>query len=127
MKKIIKTDQAPAAIGAYSQAVAVGTTLYVSGQIPLVPETMDVVSEEISEQITQVFKNFSAVLSAGGCNFNDVVQMRIYLTDLSNFAKVNEIMAQYVPEPFPSRAAVEVSALPKGVGVEIEGIAEISV
>lgn len=126
MKKIIQTDQAPAAIGAYSQAVQHGNTLYISGQIPLDPTSMTVVEGDIEAQIEQVFKNFGAILSAANLDFTQVLQMRVYLTDLNDFAAVNSVMAKYVPEPFPARAAIEVSALPKGVGVEIEGIAAVS-
>lgn len=126
MKKIIQTDQAPAAIGAYSQAVQHGNTLYISGQIPLDPASMTVVEGDIEAQIEQVFKNFGAILTAANLDFTHVLQMRVYLTNLNDFATVNSVMAKYVPEPFPARAAIEVSALPKGVGVEIEGIAAIS-
>lgn len=121
-KTIIHTDNAPAAIGAYSQAVRVGDTVYLSGQIPLVAETMQVVAGGFAEQAHQVFKNLQAVAQAAGGNLNDLVKVNAYLTDLSNFATFNEIMAKYFTAPYPARAAVEVSALPKGVLVEAEAI-----
>ncbi|WP_370389742.1 RidA family protein [Snodgrassella alvi] len=121
-KTIIHTDKAPAAIGAYSQAVRAGDTVYLSGQIPLVTETMQVVAGGFAEQAHQVFKNLQAVAQAAGGNLNDLVKVNAYLTDLSNFATFNEIMAQYFTAPYPARAAVEVSALPKGVLVEAEAI-----
>ncbi|WP_239325983.1 RidA family protein [Snodgrassella gandavensis] len=121
-KNIIHTDKAPAAIGAYSQAVRAGNTVYLSGQIPLVAETMQVVEGGFAEQAHQVFKNLQAVAEAAGGSLNDLVKVNAYLTDLSNFATFNEIMAQYFTAPYPARAAVEVSALPKGVLVEAEGV-----
>ncbi|NUE66792.1 MULTISPECIES: RidA family protein [Snodgrassella] len=121
-KNIIHTDKAPAAIGAYSQAVRAGNTVYLSGQIPLVAETMQVVEGGFAEQAHQVFKNLQAVAEAAGGSLNDLVKVNAYLTDLSNFATFNEIMAQYFTAPYPARAAVEVSALPKGVQVEAEGV-----
>lgn len=121
-KTIIHTDKAPAAIGAYSQAVRAGDTVYLSGQIPLVAETMQVVAGGFAEQAHQVFKNLQAVAQAAGGNLNDLVKVNAYLTDLSNFATFNEIMTQYFTAPYPARAAVEVSALPKGVLVEAEAI-----
>lgn len=120
---IISTDKAPSAIGTYSQGVLVDGTLYVSGQIPLVPDTMEVVSNVIDEQINQVFDNLIAIISEAGLTLNDVVKFTVYLTDLTHFPKVNEIMAERVDEPYPARVAVEVSALPKGVLVEIDAIA----
>ena len=105
-KTIIHTDRAPAAIGAYSQAVRAGDTVYLSGQIPLDPATMQLV-DGIEAQIHQVFKNLSAVCEAAGGSLNDLVKLNVYLTDLSHFARVNEIMSQYVSEPFPARAAVD--------------------
>ncbi|KKK81260.1 hypothetical protein LCGC14_2815260, partial [marine sediment metagenome] len=121
----ISTDQAPAAIGTYSQAVKVGTAVYLSGQIPLVPETMAVISEDFAEQTHQVFKNISAVCEEAGGNIQDLVKVNIYLTDLSNFATVNEVMSQYFKAPYPARAAIGVRALPKNVQVEIDGIMEL--
>lgn len=121
-KKIIHTDQAPAAIGCYSQAVQIDHTVYLSGQIPLVPQTMQLVSDNFTEQAHQVFKNLRAVAAAAGGNLNNLVKLNAYLTDLQNFAAFNEVMAEYFTAPYPARAAVEVSALPKGAMVEAEGI-----
>lgn len=123
---VISTENAPAAIGTYNQAIKTGTTVYLSGQIPLVPETMEIISEDFSEQAVQVFKNLAAVCDAAGGSLENAVKLNIFLTDLSNFAKVNEIMAKYVSEPYPARAAVQVSALPKGVQIEIDGVLELS-
>lgn len=125
MKTIINTEKAPSAIGTYSQAVKVGNTVYLSGQIPLVPETMEVISDDFSEQAHQVFKNLSSVCEAAGGCINDMVKVNIFLTDLSVFATVNEVMSQYFQEPYPARAAIEISALPKGVAIEIDGIMEV--
>ena len=125
MKTIINTDKAPSAIGTYSQAVKVGNTVYLSGQIPLVPETMEVISNDFTEQAHQVFKNLSSVCEAAGGCINDMVKVNIFLTDLSVFATVNEVMSQYFQEPYPARAAIEISALPKGVAIEIDGIMEV--
>ena len=121
-KAIIHTESAPAAIGTYSQAVKVNNTVYLSGQIPLVPETMVLVEGDISAQIDQVFKNLSAVAEASGGSLATVAKLNIFMTDLSQFASVNEIMAQYFTAPYPARAAVEVSALPKGVMIEMDAI-----
>ena len=121
-KSVIHTDKAPQAIGTYSQAIKSGTTVYLSGQIPLVPATMQVISEDFSEQTHQVFKNVVAVCEAAGGSINDLVKVNIFLTDLANFATVNEIMSQYFSQPYPARAAVQISALPKGVQIEIDGI-----
>ena len=121
-KTIIQTDDAPAAIGTYSQAVKVDNTVYVSGQIPLDPATMEVVSGGIEAEITRVFDNLKAVTAASGGNLADVVKLNIFLTDLGNFPIVNEIMAQYFQQPYPARAAIGVSALPKGVGVEMDAV-----
>lgn len=123
---VINTDNAPAAIGTYNQAIKTGTTVYLSGQIPLVPETMEVISEDFEQQAEQVFKNLAAVCEAAGSSLGDAVKLNIFLTDLGQFAKVNEIMAKFVAEPFPARAAVQVSALPKGVQIEIDGILELA-
>ena len=120
-KTIIHTDRAPAAIGAYSQAVRAGDTVYLSGQIPLDPATMQLV-DGVEAQIHQVFKNLSAVCEAAGGSLNDLVKLNVYLTDLSHFARVNEIMSQYVSVPFPARAAVGVASLPRGDLVEAEGM-----
>ena len=120
-KRVISTDQAPQAIGTYSQAVAVKDGVYLSGQLPLDPDSMELVPE-MRGQIHQVFRNLAAVAQAAGGSLGDAVKLTIYLTDLNDFATVNEIMAEYVPEPFPARAAVGVAALPRGARVEVEGI-----
>ncbi|XQW85222.1 RidA family protein [Thalassotalea piscium] len=125
MKTIIKTDNAPSAIGTYSQAVKVTNTVYLSGQIPLVPETMEVIEGGFAAQADQVFKNLVAVCNAAGGDINDMVKVNIFMTDLSNFATVNEIMSQYFKEPYPARAAIQVSKLPKDVAIEIDGIMEV--
>ena len=121
-KQVISTDKAPAAIGTYSQAVKAGETVYMSGQIPLDPATMEVVSGDFKAQAVQVFKNLQAVAEAAGGSLSDLVKLNIYMTDLSNFATVNEVMAEFVSQPYPARAAVEVSALPKGVQVEMDAV-----
>ena len=123
-KHIISTDKAPAAVGTYSQAVAVtgGTTIYLSGQIPLVPETMEVAEGDIEAQIHQVFKNLTAVCEASKGSLSDIVKLNIFLTDLNNFATLNEIMSSYFVEPYPARAAIGVNELPKGVSVEMDGV-----
>jgi reactive intermediate/imine deaminase len=121
-KTIIQTDKAPAAIGTYSQAVKVDNTVYISGQIPLDPASMEVVGGGTEAQITRVFDNLSAVAEAAGGSLKDVVKLTIFLTDLSCFPTVNEIMARYFSEPYPARAAIEVSALPKGVEVEMDAV-----
>ena len=125
MKTIINTDNAPSAIGTYSQAVKVNNTVYLSGQIPLVPETMEIVSDDFAEQAHQVFKNLSAVCEAAGGTLNDMVKVNIFLMDLSQFATVNEVMSQYFQQPYPARAAVQVSRLPKDVAIEIDGVMEL--
>lgn len=122
MKEEISTTSAPAAIGTYSQAVKHGDTVYVSGQIPLVPETMELVGDDIIDQINQVFDNLAAVLNAAGADLNDVLKFNVYLTDLADFPRVNEIMSERLTEPYPARAALEISALPKGARVEIDAI-----
>lgn len=125
-KEIISTDKAPQAIGTYSQAVKVGKTVYMSGQIPLVPETMELVEGGIEADIHQVFKNLSAVAEAAGGSLADVAKLNIFLTDLGNFATVNEIMAQYFEQPYPARAAIGVAALPKGAAVEMDAVLELA-
>jgi len=120
-KKIISTASAPAAIGTYSQAVQVGNTIYMSGQIGLDPAAMTLV-DGIDAQIVRVFENLKAVAEAAGASLNDAVKFNIYLTDLANFAKVNEVMAKYVAQPYPARAAVGVKELPKGALVEADAI-----
>ncbi|MGM0907320.1 MAG: RidA family protein [Pseudomonadota bacterium] len=124
-KVIISTDNAPAAIGTYSQAVKIGTTVYLSGQIPLVPETMELVSEDFTAQAEQVFKNLTAVCEASGAELQDMVKLQIYLTDLGQFAIVNEVMAKHFRQPYPARAAIGVKQLPKGAQIEIDGILEL--
>jgi reactive intermediate/imine deaminase len=119
-KKIISTADAPAAIGTYSQAVEVGNTLWVSGQIPLDPATKELVPGGIDAEIHQVFKNLKSIVTASGASFDDVVKATVFLTDLSHFALVNKIMAEYFREPYPARAAVGVAALPRGAQVEVE-------
>lgn len=122
-KHIIHTENAPAAIGAYSQAVRAGNTVYLSGQIPLLPETMQLVSEtDFEAQTHQVFKNLRAVCEAAGGSLNDIVKINAYLTDLSNFATFNAVMEQYFGQPFPARAAVGVASLPRGALVEAEAV-----
>ncbi|WP_027707283.1 RidA family protein [Zooshikella ganghwensis] len=125
-KQVITTEKAPAAIGTYSQAIKVGTTVYLSGQIPLDPTTMEVVSnDDFAAQATQVFENLQAVTEAAGGSLNDIVKLNIFMTDLNNFATVNEIMAKYFQAPYPARAAIGVAELPKGVMVEMDGIMEL--
>jgi reactive intermediate/imine deaminase len=124
-RAIISTTEAPQAIGPYSQAVKVGNTVWLSGQIPLVPETMEIVAGDISAQATQVFNNLSAVAKAAGGSLNDAVKINISLTDLGDFAAVNEVMARFLAQPYPARACVQVAALPKAVSIEVEAILSI--
>jgi reactive intermediate/imine deaminase len=121
-KEIIHSDHAPAAVGTYSQAVKVGNFVFLSGQIPFVPETMEVVDGDFAARARQVFDNLKAVAEAAGGSLNDAVKLTIFLTDLDNFATVNEVMAEYCDEPYPARAAVQVAALPKGVDIEADAI-----
>tara|TARA_R110002072_G_scaffold47597_2_gene130747 strand:+ start:15142 stop:15528 length:387 start_codon:yes stop_codon:yes gene_type:complete len=121
-RSIVQTDKAPEAIGTYSQAVKVADTVYLSGQIPLVPTTMKMVEGDFEEQVEQVFKNLSAVCEAADASLQDVVKLTIFLVDLGNFAKVNDIMAKYFTQPYPARAAVGVASLPRNAQVEIDGI-----
>ena len=122
-REIISTDQAPAAIGPYSQAVKVGDTVYLSGQIPLDPATMELVDDaDIQVQTRRVFHNLAAVCAAAGGDLSRIVKLNLYLTDMSDFAQVNEVMKEYFREPFPARAAIGVAALPKGAAVEAEAI-----
>jgi len=121
-KAVIHTDRAPAAIGTYSQAVKVNNTVYLSGQIPLIPETMELVEGDISVQIRQVFDNLSEVCAASGGDLSNIVKLNIFLTDLSNFGAVNQVMGEYFQQPYPARAAIGVSELPKGAQVEMDGI-----
>jgi reactive intermediate/imine deaminase len=124
-KEIISTDKAPQAIGTYSQAVKVGDTVYMSGQIPLVPETMEMVEGDIKSQIHRVFQNLQAVANAAGGDLSDVVKLNIFLTDLSDFPHVNEVMAEYFQQPYPARAAIGVAALPKDAGVEMDAVLQL--
>ncbi len=121
-REAIHTDAAPSAIGTYSQAIKVGDTVYLSGQIPLVPETMEVLDADMAAQIRQVFENLQAVTMAAGGSLADIAKLNIFLTDLSHFALVNEVMADYFQQPYPARAAVGVASLPKGVPVEMDAI-----
>jgi len=125
-KQIIRTDAAPKAIGIYSQAVRAGDTVYVSGQIPLDPATGELVSGDIEAEIRRAFDNLAAIAQAAGGSLADAVKVTVFLTDLAHFAKVNEIMAQYVPQPWPARAAVGVSQLPRGARVEVECILHLA-
>ncbi len=121
-QQTIQTDAAPAAIGPYSQAVRAGEFVYISGQIPLDPETGELVGADMHSQLERVFDNLSAVAAASGGSLADAVRITIYLTDMGHFHLVNEVMAQYLSEPYPSRAAVGVAALPKGAAVEMDAI-----
>jgi len=121
-KTIIQTENAPQAIGTYSQAVKIDKTVYLSGQIPLDPATMEIVPGGIEAEITRVFDNLRAVAEASGGSLADIVKLNIFLTDLGNFPTVNQIMATYFSEPYPARAAIGVAALPKGVGVEMDAV-----
>jgi reactive intermediate/imine deaminase len=121
-KRAIESDRAPAAIGTYSQAIRAGGTVYLSGQIPLDPATMSLVGDDIDAQIRQVLDNLAAVTAAAGGTLDDIVKLTVYLVDLANFGRVNEIMAQYFQAPYPARAAVEVAGLPRGAAVEMDAI-----
>ena len=121
-KTVIHTNQAPAAIGAYSQAIRAGNTVYLSGQIPLVPETMQLAGDDFEAQAHQVFKNLRAVCEAAGGSLNHIVKLNAYLTDLSHFATFNAVMEQYFAAPYPARAAVGVASLPRSALVEAEAV-----
>jgi reactive intermediate/imine deaminase len=121
-REIIHTDGAPAAVGTYSQAVRTGDLVFISGQIPLVPETMNIVEGDFADRARQVFENLKSIAEAAGGSLDNAVKLTIFLTDLDNFAAVNEVMAEYCSEPFPARAAVEVAALPKDVDVEADAV-----
>ncbi len=121
-KHIIATPDAPAAIGIYSQAVRVGNTIWISGQIPLDPKTQELVQGDTEAQVRQVFENLKAIVTAAGANFDDVVKATVFLIDLSHFGLVNKVMAEYFREPYPARAAVGVAALPRGAQIEVECI-----
>jgi reactive intermediate/imine deaminase len=124
--KAIQTDSAPEAIGTYSQAIRHEQLVFLSGQIPLEPSTMEMVEGDIRAQLHQIFKNLSAVAIAAGGQLSDIVKLNIYLTDLSHFPIVNEVMAEYFEQPYPARAAVEVSALPKNAQAEMDGMMVVS-
>ena len=124
-RAVISTPDAPEDIGPYSQAVKVGNTVWLSGQIPLIPGSMEVVNGDISAQAKQVFENLAAVAAAAGGSLNSAVKINISLTDLAHFAAVNEVMASFLQEPYPARACVQVAALPKGVDIEVEAILAI--
>ncbi|MEZ5435090.1 MAG: RidA family protein [Pseudomonadales bacterium] len=121
-KAIIQTEKAPAAIGTYSQAIKVNNTVYLSGQIPLDPVSMQMVDGDMRAQIERVFENLSAVCEAAGGSLKDIVKLNIFLTDLAHFALVNEVMAQYFVQPYPARAAVGVVSLPRAAQVEMDGV-----
>lgn len=121
-KAIIETANAPAAIGTYSQAVKVNNTVYLSGQIPLDADSMELIGEDPGEQIEQVFKNLAAVCAAAGGGLGDIVKLNIYLTDLGNFTRVNEVMATHFNQPYPARAAIGVAELPRGALVEMDAV-----
>ena len=125
-REIIQTDKAPQAIGTYSQAIKCNNTVYMSGQIPLVPETMVLAEGDMDVQITRVFDNLKAVAEAAGGTLQDIAKLNIFLTDLNNFALVNEVMARYFEQPYPARAAIGVASLPKGAEVEMDAIMELS-
>ena len=125
-KTIISTTEAPQAIGTYSQAVRVGDTVYLSGQIPLVPATMQMVDGDIAAQVRQVFENLAAVAKAAGGSLNDCVKVHVFLTDLVNFPVVNQVMAEFFDEPYPARAAIGVASLPRGAQVEVDAIMVVS-
>ncbi|MEA3291808.1 MAG: RidA family protein [Pseudomonadota bacterium] len=124
-REIIRTDQAPGAFGAYSQAVKSGSTVYISGQVPFDPQTMEMVAGDFETAARRVFENLRAVARAAGSSLDHAVKVNIYLTDLGNFARVNEVMAEYFTEPYPARAAIGVAELPKGVPIEIDAVLEI--
>lgn len=121
-RKVIQTDSAPAAIGPYSQAIRSGDLIFISGQIPLDPESMTLVSDDVGSQTRQVFRNLQAVAEAAGSSLDNAIKLTIYMTDLSEFGTVNDIMAEVLAQPYPARATIEVSALPKGASVEIDAI-----
>jgi reactive intermediate/imine deaminase len=125
-RQIIQTDKAPRAIGTYSQAVKCGNTVYCSGQIPLDPATMNLVEGDMNAQVRRVFDNLQAVAEAAGGSLADVAKLNVFLTDLSHFALVNEIMAEYFREPYPARAAIGVASLPKGAQVEMDAVLELA-
>ncbi len=121
-KEVIHTDQAPSAIGTYSQAIRQGGLVFISGQVPLIPATMEVAAGGIREHIHQVFKNLSAICREAGATLDDIVKLTVYLVDMADFPQVNEVMGEYFSTPYPARAAIGVASLPKGVKVEIDAI-----
>ena len=121
-KQYISTPLAPQAIGTYSQAVKTSNTVYLSGQIPLIPETMELINADIAEQTRQIFRNLSAVAEAAGGSLADVAKVHVFLTDLANFPMINQVMAEFFTQPYPARAAIGVAALPKGAEVEVDAI-----
>jgi reactive intermediate/imine deaminase len=125
-REIIRTDQAPQAIGTYSQAIKVGSTVYLSGQIALDPQTMNLVDGDTEAEIRRVFDNLAAVARAAGGGLEDVVKLNVFLVDLAHFALVNQIMSEYFQEPYPARAAIGVAALPRGASVEMDGVLELA-
>jgi reactive intermediate/imine deaminase len=125
-KHTIHTDAAPAAIGTYSQAIRTGDTVYLSGQIPLDPATMQIISDDMEARIVRVFENLKAVCEAAGGSLGDIVKLNIFLTDLGHFALVNEVMARYFQQPYPARAAIGVASLPRDAGVEMDGVMVLS-
>jgi len=125
-REIISTDKAPQAIGTYSQAVKVGSTVYLSGQIPLVPDTMEMVDGNMEAQIRQVFDNLAAVAEAAGGSLADVAKLNIFLIDLGHFALVNKVMADYFQQPYPARAAIGVASLPRDADIEMDGVLELT-
>ncbi|MFT6836414.1 MAG: reactive intermediate/imine deaminase [Francisellaceae bacterium] len=124
-KQVISTSKAPSAIGPYSQAIKAGDTIYFSGQIPLVPETMKLISDDFQDQARQMFKNLSEVIQASGARLDQVVKINLFLVDLSNFKYINEILTEFFNEPYPARAAIEVAGLPANALVEVEAIAYV--
>lgn len=126
-REIVQTDKAPSAIGTYSQAVRYGDVVYLSGQIPLDPETMELVDGDIDRQIVQVFENLAAVARAARGDLDDVVKLNVYLVDLAHFPRVNEIMARYFESPYPARAAVQIAALPRGAAVEMDAVMHLGI
>ena len=125
-RKTIATDDAPKAIGAYSQAARAGDSVYISGQIPLSPETQDFVEGDFAAQVALIFKNMSAIAAAAGGSLDDIVRLTVYLVDLNNFATVNDVMGEFFTAPYPARAAVGVAALPKGAAVEVDAIMHLA-
>ncbi len=126
MKQMINSANAPAAIGAYSQAIKSGSMVFLSGQIPLIPETMEIVKTDFKSQVKQVFENIKAVVDEAGGHLTQIVKLTVYLTNMNNFATINEVMQEYFTEPYPARAVVGVAALPKGVDIEIDAILILS-